>query len=991
MSLLFLLPLLLFWPVTVGSRTLVPADNLYQFEPYRSYAEQQGVALPPHNELLSDLVLENLTWKQFILQSIQAGEIPLWNPYLFGGAPFLAAGQHSALYPFSILFYVLPVTRAYGLFTVLQLWLAGAFMYLFIRVLRLGRLPALIAGIVYQLSAFFLVSVVFTMIIAAAAWLPLLLAIIEMMVRKQEDKGAGPFVPIWYVLAGAVALGMVILAGHPEILVYTLLVMAYYALVRLAMLWWRLRASGVVGSARWRPALRLAAWLGFMVGLGLGLGSIQLIPLVELVTRSFREGSVAYSDVVGWAYPTRQIATFLVPDFFGNPADHGYWDLVSRQWVPVGSIFWGIKNYVEAGSYVGILPLILAVVAGVGSRSSPHRRHIWIFAALAVVSLLLVFGTPLYAILYYGLPGVKQLHSPFRWIFPYTLSVAVLAGFGVDYLRSRTSRIVNWLAWAAFWSGILLVAVSIAVWAAPSLFIPLADRFLAAVEQARQAFSSGQMLLSYQWRNLLILGLMLAGSGAVVRISRCPIYLPRRLGRLPVWQPLAVAVLVADLFLFGAGFNPSADPALLDFTPPAIQFLQQRVAEEEPWRLTTYQVQTPDGSKTLNANIPWLKGLQDVRGYDSIIPRQYVEYMAAIEEQGELLYNRIAPIYGAENLSSPLLDLLNVRYVVTEGEIPNSDYKLVYDDEVRIYENIDVLPRAFALPQAEWVSPADLPARLAGPGSAPGGAAGRRARERSIWGHMGRLAATAGKDCQLFTKHGIRGCGDARARLAGPGRQLFPRLEGLPVGSQRGDADGQDGAGRGNRATDRPGRRQLSGGVAGGRRTPGALQIHAAELQAGAVWQLYGRHGHAVAGAVLAVGTALSGKRRRSCRQARRQEQPAANRPATAEQSDRLCLCHADAAHPGAAVGRAVLFCRGVHRLFRHPGAIWAGDAAHPRGSQGPHPGQPVPEHGHGLARAAVARRTAADGSRRLGLLSVRGHDPLCRGSDRPLCREPDL
>ncbi len=441
LSILLLLPLLLFWPVTVGSRTLIPADNLYQFEPYRSYSEQQGVALPPHNELLSDLVLENLTWKQFILQSIQAGEIPLWNPYLFGGVPFLAAGQHSALYPFSILFYVLPVTRAYGLFTVLQLWLAGAFMYLFIRTLRLGRFPALIAGIVYQLSAFFLVSVVFTMIIAAAAWLPLLLAVIEMMVRKQEDKGAGPFVPIWYVLAGAVALGMVILAGHPEILVYTLLVMAYYALVRLAMLWWRLRSSGIGGRARWRPVLRLAAWLGFMVGLGLGLGSVQLIPLVELVTRSFRQGSVTYADVVGWAYPSRQIVTFLVPNFFGNPAHHGYWDLVSRQWVPVGSIFWGIKNYVEAGSYVGILPLVLAVVAGAGSRSSPHRRYIWIFAALAVVSLLLVFGTPLYAILYYGLPGVKQLHSPFRWVFPYTLSMAVLAGFGVDYLRVQDVEI----------------------------------------------------------------------------------------------------------------------------------------------------------------------------------------------------------------------------------------------------------------------------------------------------------------------------------------------------------------------------------------------------------------------------------------------------------------------------------------------------------------------------------------------------------------------
>jgi len=112
--LLLILPLILFWPVTVGSRTLIPADNLYQWEPYRSFATEQGVELPPHNELISDLVLENLVWKTFIVESIQDREIPLWNPHLFGGIPFLAAGQHSAVYPLSLLFYILPLPRAYG-------------------------------------------------------------------------------------------------------------------------------------------------------------------------------------------------------------------------------------------------------------------------------------------------------------------------------------------------------------------------------------------------------------------------------------------------------------------------------------------------------------------------------------------------------------------------------------------------------------------------------------------------------------------------------------------------------------------------------------------------------------------------------------------------------------------------------------------------------------------------------------------------------------
>src|SRR3954463_15120041 len=89
---LFLLPLAFFWQVTLGSRTLLPADNLYQFQPWTAYREQQGVPAVPHNSLLSDLVLENLPWKHFIRESLSNGEIPLWNPYLFSGVPFLAAG-----------------------------------------------------------------------------------------------------------------------------------------------------------------------------------------------------------------------------------------------------------------------------------------------------------------------------------------------------------------------------------------------------------------------------------------------------------------------------------------------------------------------------------------------------------------------------------------------------------------------------------------------------------------------------------------------------------------------------------------------------------------------------------------------------------------------------------------------------------------------------------------------------------------------------------
>ncbi|MHB0876111.1 MAG: YfhO family protein, partial [Anaerolineae bacterium] len=432
-AVLIILPFLFFWPVIFGGATLVPADNLYQWQPWQSQAPQLGVGAP-HNELLSDLVLENYAWKLFLRRSISAGELPLWNPYLFTGVPFLAAGQHSALYPFSLLFYVLPLERAYGIFSALQLALAAVGAYAFAKAIGANRGGAFVAGAAYAFSSFMVVSVAFTMVIAAAAWLPWCLWAVERLIGSQRRLRDG--LP-WLVL-GAVFLGMQVLAGHVEITYYVVIILAYYSAARLAAQWWRTR------RAPWRPALLLMV----LVALGVGLGSVQLLPLYELVQTNFRSGAAAYQvtydDVIGWAYPLRQLAAFAVPDIFGNPSIHRYLDVLSLHSVPITTnalgeamdqVAWGKglsswKNYVEGSAYVGVLPLLLAVPALLSRRL---RRYSLPLGALAAVSLLFVFGTPLYRLVFL-LPGMDQLHTPFRWVFPYTLSLAILAGLGITAL-----------------------------------------------------------------------------------------------------------------------------------------------------------------------------------------------------------------------------------------------------------------------------------------------------------------------------------------------------------------------------------------------------------------------------------------------------------------------------------------------------------------------------------------------------------------------------
>lgn len=708
------LPVLLLGPTLTGARTLIPADNLYEWQPWRAAAEAFGITLP-HNALLSDLVLENYAWKRFLVAAFQRRELPLWNPYLFAGAPFLANGQHSALYPFTILFLIFPIPQAYGLFNALQLFLAGLGMYLLARTWGLSRAAATLAGVAYELSAFMVVSLVFPMIVAGAAWLPYLLAALHAMIERRPLFGRPTALP--WAIAAALALGMNILAGHVEITYYTVLVGAGYGLWGA---WKALRrprglreapssphppsaSSSPEGSDRspTHPAgiqaLATLGWVGLALGLGFAIGAAQWIPLYEVVRENFREGTATLQQVLGWAYPWRHLLVFLIPDFYGNPSHHGVRDVFTGEWRPFTvnaygqpnpngafTSHWGIKNYVEGGAYLGLLPWAFAVLALIRWRSLRRSSvPLGFLILLTVLSLSFAFGLPTYALLYYGLPGINQLHSPFRWIWPFTLAMAGLAGVGFDQALQEEGRGRRWIAAGLLGLGIgTLSALGLARWGMPDEALALADRALYALAKAPEAFPDGRMFFSYQFWNLLRFGIVATGSGlALLALRRRP------------WGPwLVIGMLAVDLLQAGAGFNPAADPRWLAYEPPVVHFLKQ---DAGLWRLTTFD---PHGRKTFNANGPWLYDLQDVRGYDSIILKRYVAYLSAIQPQHELPFNRIAPLTDPGALDSPLLDALNVKYVITEETIASPRYTLVYEGEVRVYRNEGAMPRAWTLP-----------------------------------------------------------------------------------------------------------------------------------------------------------------------------------------------------------------------------------------------------------------------------------------------------
>ncbi|RLT52436.1 MAG: hypothetical protein DWI68_02225, partial [Chloroflexi bacterium] len=684
--LLLLAPLLWLYPVTVGGRTALPVDNLAQYAPWDASAAQFGFDAGPHNALISDLVLENYAWQRFVRASVRAGELPLWNPYQFAGAPFLATGQASVLYPPAILFHVLPLPMAYGWYLLLHFALAGVLAYALVRGLGLGSTSALLAGVAYQGALPLTASAVFPMIVSGAAWLPLLL----LAVLRVGTPGVAP---ARWLCAGALAIGMQLLAGHPEVAAYSLVVAALLGA-------WQLLAAAVQHFADLRGQLLRAATLSAMVVLGFAIGAVQFLPQLEAVRSSFRTQAPTLDTVRGWALPLRHVFAFFAPNIFGNPSVHGYWDLFSATWVAGKPVDWGIKNFVEGAVYLGALPLLLAVAAVVQQAMRIRRAlggETWaqifslriFFGLLALLCLAFAFGSPLYALAYY-LPGLSQLHTPFRWMLPFALCVAVLAAYGLEdqIAHSRTGRFG---ALAAFCIGVGSVLI-VAVLLMRVFFAQLAPVFDGLVQRlalAGSAFADGRMFFSFTGRWVLQAAVVLAVSGLAVMLLRAA---DATRGMLRIASLLAVPVFVAaDLALAITRFLPANAPEMLQFEPPVIAFLR---SDRSAWRYTTYD---PEGSKPLNANSGWLFDLQDVRGYDSIIPLQYVNYMQQLEPQSELQYNRIAPLRSAAALGSPLLDLLNVKYVLTRSLIDLPGYTLVHNSDLRVYRNERVLPRAFVL------------------------------------------------------------------------------------------------------------------------------------------------------------------------------------------------------------------------------------------------------------------------------------------------------
>ena len=372
----------------------------------------------------SDLLDLHLPFKAAIQHALKNHYLPLWTPYLDGGYPLLAEGQMGFFYPINLLLGLLTLKWSLNYSLILALTISGLTSYFYARETKAKAFASLVAAVSFTFSAFFIARIKHLNLINVASLFPLGMLLIEKFFQKLKLR-------YWFYLG--LVLSLQILAGHPQMAFYCLLV--YLAAVSLkAFIYFRRKGNLPLG--------RVLTGLVVTGLVGSGLSAIQILPTIEMTWLSSRPGYV-FEQIAMYPFHPKNLITFLSPYFFGNPAAGTY-----RPDIRQMGIFW------ENASYIGLLPLGLFLYALYHTRkyrkniNQKSKDQVNFYFSLFTFSLLLMLGryTPLFNLTVNIIPLANLFRFPTRFNLFAIFAMSMLAGHGASLIigNIRQTRFRRW-------------------------------------------------------------------------------------------------------------------------------------------------------------------------------------------------------------------------------------------------------------------------------------------------------------------------------------------------------------------------------------------------------------------------------------------------------------------------------------------------------------------------------------------------------------------
>jgi hypothetical protein len=342
-----------------------------------------------------DTTVVEIPARQLTVSLLKEGNLALWTDAYGNGQPFLANPKNAVFYPATLLYLFLPLFTAFKLYYFIHVALGWIGLYRLCKSYALSEKAAFLGASLFALSGMYLSSFEFYNHIAALAWMPWIL----LLLNRDPRSGSGRrrFVPL------TVFWALLILAGSPEVIALTVLLAV---------------AQTFMDPLAWTKRL---ASVALPFALACLLCAAQLVPSMEMLAKTGRE-----SQSVDWPLELLQLPNLAFPDLLGNdrePGHHDYWGwhLFDRHFPLYYSL------------YVGFGALLL-FLSGMGRPWDRPRRVL--LAAFAVFFLLACGRYSPFFFLYRFTPFLSSIRYPVKFFLGSVFCLAILAAFGLDRLMS---------------------------------------------------------------------------------------------------------------------------------------------------------------------------------------------------------------------------------------------------------------------------------------------------------------------------------------------------------------------------------------------------------------------------------------------------------------------------------------------------------------------------------------------------------------------------
>ena len=357
----------------------------------------------------SDVWHFNFAIKFFLSKVLKENALPLWSKDLGTGFPLLAEGQMGLGNLYNLLaFRLLDPVLAFNLgFVVIFVTLAIG-SYLYARIINLSRISAIFLATIFSFSGVFVTQIVHYNLIQAASFLPLEFFLAEKWLLSGQKR---------FLIIFSLVVSQQIYSGFQQSVLITAIGLAIYLLFRARQM------------KKFWPIVPLG--LAFVFGTTLALP--QILISSQLIRESSRTGGVYITEMMKYQFPPIHLLSFLNPFIFGDPHFATY---------PGFSHTWGI--FWESTGYLGIIPIILVGYFFLNRRGSPANivKLSKIFIVTGAIALILCLGkyTPFFFL--FQLPPLSFFRVPPRFLLLLVWSLAVLACFGLEKIKSGRAKLL---------------------------------------------------------------------------------------------------------------------------------------------------------------------------------------------------------------------------------------------------------------------------------------------------------------------------------------------------------------------------------------------------------------------------------------------------------------------------------------------------------------------------------------------------------------------